>query len=129
MSVKEPIIADLTRLETISPILSGVPIPIKQFAQWEGIILSSFDFAPCEFQEHQWKQHLLGISAVGTPTKAEHRLDGQLHQHSYQSYEMTMIPAHSSYWGFWEAHEFLALGIEPSLSRENCARIGQINPG
>jgi AraC family transcriptional regulator len=116
MSSKQPIVADLTQIESTSPIILGAPVPIRPFAQWSGITLSCFDFAPYEFQEHQWKQHLIGMSISGAPTKAEHRLDGQLHQHSYQSYEMTVIPAHTSYWGIWEpAHEFSLLGIAPSF--------------
>lgn len=112
----EPLVADLTQLESISQIISGAPVPIKQFAQWDGITLSYFHYAQWELQEHQWTQHLIGIGASGTPTNAEHRLDGQLHQHRYQSCEMTMIPAHVSYWGFWEpAHEFSLLGIAPSF--------------
>jgi AraC family transcriptional regulator len=116
MVAKEPLVADLTQPESISRVVSGAPVPTKQFAQWNGVTLSYFDYARWELQEHQWAQHLIGIGGVGSPTKAEHRLDGQLHQHRYQHGEMTMIPAHVSYWGFWEpAHEFSLLGVAPSF--------------
>jgi AraC family transcriptional regulator len=116
MSLQEPLVADLTQLESISQIILGDPIPIKQVAQWNGITLSHFDYAEWELQEHQWTQHLIGVGIAGSPTNAEHRLDGKFHQHSYQCGEMTMIPARVSYWGFWEpAHEFSLLGIAPSF--------------
>lgn len=115
MSLKKPIIADLARLESISPIISGAPVPLKQFAQWDGITLCCFDFAPYEFQEHQWTQHLIGIGRTGLH-EAEHRLDGKFHQHCYQKHEMTMIPAYVSYGGVWpQAHEFSLMGISPSF--------------
>ncbi|HEY9662727.1 MAG TPA: AraC family transcriptional regulator [Allocoleopsis sp.] len=116
MPLQEPLVADLTQLESISQIISGAPVSTKQFAQWNGITLSCFEYAQWELQEHQWAQHLIGIGGTGSPTKAEHRLDGHLHQHRYQRGEMTLIPAHVSYWGFWEpAHEFSLLGIAPSF--------------
>lgn len=121
MFSKEPIIADLAQIESISPIISDAPVPIKQFAQWDGITLCCFGFAPYEFQEHRWTQHLIGIGRSGLHT-AEHRLDGKFHQHCYQTHEMTMIPAHVSYQGVWQqAHEFSLLGISP-LFLEKIAR-------
>ncbi|MBI4779800.1 MAG: helix-turn-helix transcriptional regulator [Oscillatoriophycideae cyanobacterium NC_groundwater_1537_Pr4_S-0.65um_50_18] len=116
MFSKEPLIADLAQLETMSQRISGRSNPARQFAQWNGISLAHCHHSPCEFQEHQWTQHLIGIGEAGSPATVEHRLGGTFHQHSYHSHEIMVIPAHVSYWAVWqEPHEFLLLGVAPSF--------------
>jgi AraC family transcriptional regulator len=116
MFSKEPLIADLAQLETMSRRISGHSNPASQFAQWNGISLAHCHYSPCEFQEHQWTQHLIGIGGSGSPATVEHRLGGTFHQHSYHSHEIMVIPAHMSYWAVWqEPHEFLLLGVTPSF--------------
>ena len=116
MSSQEPLIADLTQLETMSQRISGRFSPASQFAQWNGISLAHCHHSPCEFQEHQWTQHLIGIGGSGSPATVEHRLGGLFHQHRYHSHEIMVIPAHVSYWAIWqEPHEFSLLGIAPSF--------------
>jgi AraC family transcriptional regulator len=116
MSQTKPLIADLTQLETMSQITPGTPVPIKQFAQWEGIALAHCYHLPREFPEHQWTQHLIGIGGSGSPAKVEHRLDGRLHKHSYHSHEIIIIPANVSYSAFWQQeHEFSLLSMAPSF--------------
>lgn len=116
MFSKEPLIADLAQLETMSRRISGRSNPASQFAQWNGISLAHCHHSPCEFKEHQWTQHLIGIGGSGSPATVEHRLGGTFHQHSYHSHEIMVIPAHMSYWAVWqEPHEFLLLGVAPSF--------------
>jgi AraC family transcriptional regulator len=116
MVSKEPLIADLAQLEMMSQFISGRPSPAKRFAQWHGISLAYCHHSPCEFQEHQWTQHLIGIGGAGSPATVEHRLGGTFHQHSYHSHEIMVIPAHVSYWAVWqEPHEFSLLGIAPKF--------------
>jgi AraC family transcriptional regulator len=116
MFSKEPLIADLAQLETMSPHISGCPNPARQFAQWDGVSLAHCHHSPCEFQEHQWTQHLIGIGGSGSPATVEHRLAGTFHQHSYHSHEIMVIPADVSYWAVWqEPHEFSLLGVAPSF--------------
>jgi AraC family transcriptional regulator len=116
MSPEKPIVADLAQLERMSQIVPGAPVPARQFAQWDGIALAHCYHCPREFPEHQWTQHLIGIGSAGTPAKVEHRLAGQLHQHSYHSHEIIIIPAHASYSAFWQQdHEFSLLGMAPSF--------------
>jgi AraC family transcriptional regulator len=113
---QEPLIADLAQLETMSRRISGRSNPASHFAQWNGISLAHCHHSPCEFQEHQWTQHLIGIGGSGSPATVEHRLGGTFHQHSYHSHEIMVIPAHVSYWAVWqEPHEFLLLGVAPSF--------------
>ncbi|NJL67734.1 MAG: hypothetical protein HC894_15085 [Microcoleus sp. SM1_3_4] len=57
MSLEEPIVADLARLESMSKITPGIPVPIRQFAQWDGIALAHCYHPCCELPEHQWKHH------------------------------------------------------------------------
>jgi len=116
MSLKEPIIADLARLESMSQITPGVPVPIRHLAQWDGIFLSHCHHPACEFEEHQWTQHLIGIGGAGSPATVEHQIGGQWHQHSYYCHEIMVIPAQVSYQAYWrEEHEFSLLGINPSF--------------
>jgi AraC family transcriptional regulator len=116
MFSKEPLIADLAQLGTMSQRISGRSNPARQFAQWNGIALAHCHHSPCEFQEHQWTQHLIGIGSSGSPATVEHRLGGMFHQHSYHHHEIMVIPAHMSYWAVWqEPHEFLLLGVAPSF--------------
>jgi AraC family transcriptional regulator len=129
MSSEEPIIADLAQLESMSQITPSVPVPVRQFAQWGGIALSHFYHCPCEFQEHQWMQHLIGIGGFGSPATVEHRLDGQFHQHSYHSHEMMIIPAHVSYSAFWQQeHEFSLLGMAPSFLEKIARESVKVTP-
>lgn len=116
MFSKEPLIADLAQLEMMSQRISGRFNPARQFAQWNGISLAHCYHSPCEFQEHQWTQHLIGIGGAGSPAAVEHRLGGTFHQHSYHDHEIMVIPAYVSYWAVWqEPHEFLLLGVAPSF--------------
>jgi AraC family transcriptional regulator len=116
MAFKQPIVADLARLESMSQITPDVPVPIRQLAQWDGIFLSHCYHPACEFQEHQWTQHLIGIGGAGSPATVEHRIDGKQHQHCYHSHEIMVIPAYASYSAFWqEEHEFSLLGMAPSF--------------
>ena len=116
MSLKEPIVADLAHLETMSQTIAGGPNPARQFAQWEGVSLAHCYHFPCEFQEHEWTQHLIGVGGAGSPATVEHRLDGQRHRHSYRSHELMVVPAHVSYSAVWQQeHEFSVLGMAPSF--------------
>jgi AraC family transcriptional regulator len=117
MSPKEPLVADLlTQLESIQ-ITPGTPVPRKQFAQWDGIALAHcYHSSLREFPEHQWTQHLIGIGKPGTSAKVEHRLNGQLHQHNYQSHQIIIIPANVSYSACWQQErEFSLLSMAPSF--------------
>jgi AraC family transcriptional regulator len=80
MSPKEPLVVDLAQLEKMSHRITGSSNPARQFAQWDSISLAHCHHSPCEFQEHQWMQHLIGISGAGSPATVEHRLGGTLHQ-------------------------------------------------
>jgi AraC family transcriptional regulator len=91
MFSKEPLIADLAQLGTMSQRISGRSNPARQFAQWNGIALAHCHHSPCEFQEHQWTQHLIGIGSSGSPATVEHRLGGMFHQHSYHHHEIMVI--------------------------------------
>ncbi|NJK69501.1 MAG: multicopper oxidase family protein [Oscillatoriales cyanobacterium RU_3_3] len=116
MSLEEPIVADLARLESMSKITPGIPVPIRQFAQWDGIALAHCYHPCCELPEHQWKHHLIGIGGTGSPATVEHRIGGKFHQHSYHSHEIMIIPARVSYSAFWQQeHEFSMLGMNPSF--------------
>lgn len=116
MLSKEPLLVDLAQLETMSQRIAGRPNPASLFAQWNGISLAHCHHSPCEFQEHQWTQHLIGIGSVGSPASVEHRLGGTFHQHSYHSHEIMVIPAQVSYQAIWqEPHEFSLLGLEPAF--------------
>lgn len=116
MFTKEPLIVDLAQLEKMSQSISDRPSPARQFAQWNGISLAHCHHSPCEFQEHQWTQHLIGIGGAGSLATVEHRLGRTFHQHSYHSHEIMVIPAHVSYWAIWqEPHEFSLLGMAPSF--------------
>jgi AraC family transcriptional regulator len=97
MSPTAPLVADLTQLEKMSHHISGGFNPARQFAQWDGISLAHCYHSLCEFQEHQWTQHLIGIGGSGAPAAVEHRLGGTFYQHYYHSHEIRVIPAHVSY--------------------------------
>ncbi|MCU0541055.1 MAG: AraC family transcriptional regulator [Oscillatoriaceae cyanobacterium Prado104] len=116
MFAKEPRVADRTQLERMSKSVPDAPVPTRQFAQWDGIALAHCYHSPCEFPEHQWTQHLIGIGRSGSPAKVEHRLDGKLHLHNYHNHEFMIIPANVSYAAFWQQeHEFSLLGMAPSF--------------
>ncbi len=129
MFSEKPIIADLAKLESMSQITPNLPIPVRQFAQWDGIALSHCYHYPCEFQEHQWTQHLIGMGGFGSPAMVEHRLDGQFHQHSYHSHEIMIIPAHVSYSAFWQQeHEFSLLAMTPSFLEKIARESVKVTP-
>ncbi|MGL5061961.1 MAG: helix-turn-helix domain-containing protein [Microcoleus sp.] len=116
MSLEKPIVADLARLESMSQITPGIPVPIEQFAKWDGIALAHCYHPSCEFPEHEWTHHLIGIGGTGSPATVEHRIGGKFHQHSYHSHEIMIIPARVSYSAFWQQeHEFSMLGMNPSF--------------
>lgn len=116
MSHKEVLIADLTQLESTSQVISVAPVLSSQSAQWNGVFFTHYRYSSFETPEHQWAQHLIGITGPTSVAQVEHRLNGQFHQHCYRGGEILMIPAGASYWSFWQQEaEFSLFGINPQF--------------
>ncbi|MBD2100345.1 helix-turn-helix transcriptional regulator [Leptolyngbya sp. FACHB-261] len=95
------------------PALADCPILSSKRSGWNGIFFEHYDHPAYESPEHQWTQHIIGITGRGGhPVKSEHRLKGQLQNLYCKPGEMLFIPAGIRYSSNWlQAGEFSLLGF------------------
>ena len=72
------VVADLTKREDLAQVLPHAPILSSQKALWNGMFFIHYHHPAHESPEHQWTQHLIGITGAKSPVKSEHRLGERL---------------------------------------------------
>jgi AraC family transcriptional regulator len=99
------------------PALADHPVLSSEQSGWNGIFFHHYDHAAHESPEHQWKQHIVGITGRGGhPGQSEHRVDGQRQTCYCKPGEMLFIPAGRQYSSNWQqAGEFSLLGFSPKF--------------
>lgn len=97
------------------PALADCPVLSSEQSGWNGIFFNHYDHPAHESPEHQWMQHIIGITGRGGhPVESEHRLDGQIQNCFCKPGEMLFIPAGVRYSSNWhQAGEFSLLGFSP----------------
>lgn len=97
------------------PALADSPVLSSEQSGWNGIFFHHYDHPAYESPEHQWTQHVIGITGRGGhPGPSEHWVDGQIQTCYCQSGEMLFIPARVQYSSHWQkAGEFSLLGLSP----------------
>jgi AraC family transcriptional regulator len=100
-----------------NPALAGQPVLFSKQSGWNGIFFHHYDHPAHESPEHQWRQHIIGITGFsGHPGKSEHRVEGQLQNCQCNPGEMLLIPAEVRYASNWlQAGEFSLLGFSPEF--------------
>lgn len=95
------------------PALADCPVLSSERSGWSGIFFSHYDHPAYESPDHQWMQHIIGITgSSGHPVESEHRLEGQSQTCYCQPGEMLLIPARMRYSANWQqAGEFSLLGF------------------
>lgn len=98
-----------------APALADCPIMSSEQSGWDGIFFHHYDHAAHESPEHQWMQHIIGITGrSGHPGRSEHRVDGQIQTCCCKPGEMLFVPAARQYASNWQqAGEFSLLGFSP----------------
>lgn len=99
------------------PALADSPVLSSERSGWHGIFFNHYDHSAHESPEHQWMQHIIGITGRGGhPVESEHRLEGQIQNCYCKPGEMLFIPAGSQYSSKWhQAGEFSLLGFSPKF--------------
>jgi AraC family transcriptional regulator len=99
------------------PALAGHPTLSSEQSGWNGIFFHHYDHPAHQSPEHQWMQHIIGITGRdGHPGKSEHRVDGQMHNCYCSPGEMLLIPAEVKYSSNWlQSGEFSLLGFSPKF--------------
>lgn len=99
------------------PALTDRPVLSSERSGWNGLFFNHYDHSAHESPEHQWRQHIIGITGKGGhPVESEHRLEGQLHNCYCKPGEMLFIPAGIRYSSNWhQAGEFSLLGFSPKF--------------
>lgn len=97
------------------PALADSPILSSQESGWNGIFFNHYDHSAHESPEHQWMQHIIGVTGQGGhPGQSEHRIEGQIQTCYCKPGEMLFIPAGMRYSSNWQqAGEFSLLGFSP----------------
>lgn len=100
-----------------SPALQGYPILSSEQSGWNGIFFQYYDHPAHQSPDHQWMQHIIGISGrLEQPEQSEHRIEGQLHHWDCNPGELLLIPAGVEYSSHWyAAGEFSLLGFSPQF--------------
>lgn len=110
----EPPIVDLAKLP--NPVFRHHPILSSEQSSWDDMFFAHYHHPAHESPEHQWTQHLIGITSVEHSVESKHRLDSQFQTNYCKPNEILIIPAGVSYSGIWhEAGEFSLLGLSPKL--------------
>lgn len=97
------------------PALADSPLLSSEQSGWDGVFFHHYDHSAHESPEHQWMQHIIGITGrSGHPGQSEHRIEGQIHNCYCEAGEMLFIPAEVRYSSNWQqAGEFSLLGFSP----------------
>ncbi|MDX2213128.1 MAG: AraC family transcriptional regulator [Oculatellaceae cyanobacterium bins.114] len=99
------------------PALVARPILSSEQSRWNGIFFQHYDHPAHQSPDHQWTQHIIGITGrSGHPVESEHQIGGQFQNCFCKSGEMLLIPAGVQYASLWhEAGEFSLLGFSPKF--------------
>lgn len=123
------LIVDLAKQEKCNPVLPHSPILSSQRSGWNGMFFTHYHHPAHESPEHQWMQHLIGITSVRHLIESKHRLNGQLHNNYCRPDEILLIPAGVSYSGIWhEAGEFSLLGFSPKFLEQVAYESVRVKP-
>ncbi len=107
-------LVDLTK--HTHPALSDRPILSSQRSGWRGVFFNHYDHPAHESPEHQWMQHIIGITGGRHPVKSEHRLANQLKTCYCQPGGILFLPAEVRYSSHWQqAGEFSLIGFSPKF--------------
>ncbi|MBW4694249.1 MAG: AraC family transcriptional regulator [Lyngbya sp. HA4199-MV5] len=103
--------------EHTKPALADNPVLSSQGSGWHGIFFNHYDHSAHESPEHQWMQHVIGITGQGGhPGQSEHQIEGQIQTCYCEPGEMLLIPAGMRYASYWQqAGEFSLLGFSPQF--------------
>ncbi|MGH8000548.1 MAG: AraC family transcriptional regulator [Brasilonema sp.] len=99
-----------------NPVLTQSPVLSSERSGWNGIFFTHYHHPAHESPEHQWMQHLIGMTSVRHSIESKHRLNNQLQNNYCKPNEILLIPAGVSYAGIWhQAGEFSLLGFYPKF--------------
>lgn len=105
--------------QQLNPVLTHHPVLSSDRSRWSGMFFAHFHHPAHESPEHQWGQHLIGITSVKHSLKSKHRLNGQRQNNYCRPNEILLVPSGVSYAGSWQqAGEFSLLGFSPNFFEE-----------
>lgn len=110
------------------PALVAHPVLSSEQSGWNGVFFNHYNHPAYESPEHQWTQHIIGITGNGGhPVESEHRLENQIQKCYCKSGEMLLIPAGVRYSSNWhQAGEFSLLGFSPKFFEQIAGESVQI---
>jgi AraC family transcriptional regulator len=99
------------------PALTERPVLSSEQSGWSGIFFHHYNHPAHQSPEHQWMQHIIGITGrSGHPVESEHQIGGQIRNCYCKTGEMLFIPAGVKYASLWQdAGEFSLLGFSPKF--------------
>lgn len=108
------------------PALAGHPVLSSEQSGWNGIFFHYYDHPAHQSPEHQWMQHIIGITdRLEPPKRSEHRIEGKIHNWYCNPGELVFIPAGVEYSSHWyAAGEFSLLGFSPQFIEQVAQETG-----
>lgn len=111
------------------PALLDQAVLSSEQSGWRGLFFRHYDHPAHESPEHQWKQHIIGITGPGGhPARSEHWVEGEIQTCYCQPGALLFIPAGVKYSSKWhQAGEFSLLGFSAQFFDQTACEAAQID--